>query len=96
MRRMKEVGMNMIDVRGMLGVRTLEAKIEKRVLERIGHVMRMGDERMTKAVVLGWYEGLEGKVKRRGRKRKTAILEEGVDRSGSGAARGGDQNEGER
>ena len=29
------------------------------MLERIGHVMRMGDDRVVKAVVLGWVEQLE-------------------------------------
>ena len=31
------------------------------MLERIGHVMRMENDRLTKAVVLGWWEGLEGR-----------------------------------
>ena len=85
LRRMQELGVNMIDVRKKLGVRALESKIEKRVLERVGHVMRMGDERLTKAVVLGWYGELEGRVKRTGRKRKTVLywrrvlIEAGVD-----------------
>ena len=48
-------------------------KIEKRVLERIGHVVRMENDRMVKAMVLGWYEGLEGKQKMKGRKRKTVL-----------------------
>ena len=29
-------------------------KFEKRVLERIGHVMTMEDDRMTQAATLGW------------------------------------------
>ena len=44
----------MFDVRRSLGVKSVSVKVEKRVLERIGHVMRMGNERLTKAVVLGW------------------------------------------
>jgi len=71
--KMQEQGRNMVDVRGSLEIRSVEAKVEKRVLERIGHVMRMGDERMTKAIVLGWYEGLEGRAKRAGRKWKTVL-----------------------
>ena len=51
----------------------MEWKIERRVLERIGHVMRMGNDRLTKAVVLGWWEGLEGRGKMGGRKRKTVL-----------------------
>ena len=57
--QMQMEGKNMEDVRRELGVRSLRWKIEKRILERIGHVMRMGDERMTKAVVLGWLGELE-------------------------------------
>ena len=53
---MQEEGYNMQDVRNELGVKSVRWKIEKRVLERIGHVMRMEDDRTTKAVVLGWME----------------------------------------
>ena len=70
---MNPIVQNLIDVREMLGVKTLEWKIEKRVLERIGHVLRMDNGRVTKAVVLGWYEGLEGKSKMAGKKRKTVL-----------------------
>ena len=38
---MQARGENMYDVRRMLGVKTIAWKIEKRVLERIGHVVRM-------------------------------------------------------
>ena len=51
----------------------MEWKIERRVLERIGHVMRMENDRLAKAVVLGWWEGLEGRGKMAGRKRKTVL-----------------------
>lgn len=82
---MEENHVNMYDVRCVLGVKSVAWKIEKRVLERIGHVLRMGNERVTKAAVLGWYEGLEGMSKVRGRKRKTVLYwkrmlrEAGVD-----------------
>ena len=85
LRRMQELGENMVDVRERLGVKSAAVKIEKRVLERIGHVMRMGDERVTKQVVLGWYEELQGREKRKGRKKKTVLFwrrslrEAGVD-----------------
>ena len=65
--------MNMQDVRTRLGVKSIRWKIEKRVLERIGHVMRMENTRVTKAFVLGWHEDLEGKSKMKGRKRKTVL-----------------------
>lgn len=43
----------MQDVRNRLGVRSIRWKTEKRVLERIDHVMRMEDGRITKEAVLG-------------------------------------------
>ena len=85
LRQMEASGTNMQDVRNCLGVRSVRWKIEKRVLERIGHVVRMGNERLTKAMVFGWYEGLEGKAKKKGMKRKTVLYwkrilkESGVD-----------------
>ena len=85
LRQMEARGCNMQDVRSCLGVKSVRWKIEKRVLERIGHVVRMGNDRLVKAMVLGWYEGLEGKEKMIGRKRKTVLYwkrilnEAGVD-----------------
>ena len=73
LRQMQERGVNMYDVRFRLGVKSVRWKIEKRVLERIGHVIRMGNERTTKAVVLGWYERLEGCEKMKGKKKKTVL-----------------------
>ena len=73
LRQMEQRGVNMQDVRNVLKVRSLRWKIEKRVLERIGHVVRMGNERLTKAMVFGWYEGLEGTEKMAGRKKKTVL-----------------------
>lgn len=85
LRQMQERGVNMQDVRERLGVKSVGWKIEKRVLERIGHVLRMGNERLTKMMVLGWYEKLERSEKRGGRKKKTVLYwkkllrEAGVD-----------------
>ena len=73
LRQMADRHMNMTDVRQRLGIKSVEWKIERRVLERIGHVMRMENDRLTKAVVLGWWEGLEGRGKMAGRKRKTVL-----------------------
>lgn len=76
---------NMQDIRNELGVKSVRLKIEKRVLERIGHVIRMKDNRMVKAATLGWLEDLEDKEKLPGKKRKTIlywrkiIKEAGVD-----------------
>ena len=73
LRQMQERHVNMQDVRNRLNVKSVQWKIEKRVLERIGHVMRMGNDRLTKAVTLGWYEKLEGTHKVKGKKRKTVL-----------------------
>ena len=60
----------MEDVRVCLGVKSLRWKIEKRCLERIGHVSRMEDGRVTKALVFGWMKELERWPKVSGRLRK--------------------------
>ena len=59
LRQMEERGVNVQDVRSCLRVMSVRLKIQKRVLETIGHVVRMGNERLTKAMVFGWYEGWE-------------------------------------
>ena len=73
----------MWDVRARLGIRSIRMKIELRVLERIGHVLRRGNGRQVKAAVLGWYEGLEGLEKKKGRKTglywKNLLREAGID-----------------
>ena len=71
--QMQREGKNMFDVRRELGVKSVRQKIEKRVLERIGHVMRMEDTRIAKATTLGWLEDLEGFDKLPGKKRKTVL-----------------------
>ena len=37
-----------------LGFRSVSWRVEKRVLERIWNVFMMRNERLTKAIVLGW------------------------------------------
>ena len=56
LRQMQAEHKNMADVRRELGVKSIRWKVEKRVYERIGHVMRMEDGRVVKAAVLGWIE----------------------------------------
>ena len=75
LRQMEEEGVNRIDVRRILKVKSIRMKIEKRVLERIGHVMRMEDGRLVKTAVLGWVEKLERWERRTGggRRRKTVL-----------------------
>ena len=55
LKQMEEKQVNMWGVRKSLGVRSLQAMIEERVLRRIGHVLRMENTRPTKRVTLGWY-----------------------------------------
>ena len=71
--QMQQEGKNMHDVRKDLGIKSIRWKVEKRVLERIGHVLRMEDDRTVKAAVLGWMEDLEQVDKTRGSKRKTVL-----------------------
>ena len=73
LRQMQRERINMQDIRNRLGVRSIRWKIEKRVLERMGHVMRMDDGRITKAAVLGWFGELEEWKKAPGKKRKTVL-----------------------
>ena len=71
--QMEEEGKKMEDVRAELGVKSIRWKVEKRSLERLGHVMRMDDGRMTKATTLGWMEELEKYEKASGKSRKTVL-----------------------
>ena len=71
--QMQREGKNMFDVRRELGVHSLRWKIEKRTMERIGHVMRMEDGRLVKAMVLGWIEQLERWERVPGGRRKTVL-----------------------
>ena len=73
LRLMQEQGKNMQDIRNQLGTKTLRRHIEKRSLERIGHVLRMKNDRGTKAAILGWLRTLENYNKTPGKKRKTIL-----------------------
>ena len=91
LREMQRRGMNMQDIRNEVNMKTIGWKIEKRVWARMGHIFRMGDERITKAVTLGWMEQLEEIEKCPGRKRKTVrywrkiVKEAGIDWTKAGA-----------
>ena len=56
---MKRTHTNMQDIRNQLNIKTLQWKIEKRSLQRIGHVLRMDSSRQVKAAVLSWSPALE-------------------------------------
>ena len=53
LRQMQAKGRNMQDMRNELGVKSIRWKIERRLLERISHIMRMEDTRQTRVAVLG-------------------------------------------
>ena len=69
--QMERENVNMQNIRSILDIKTLRWKIEKRTLERIGHVLRMSYKRTTKAAILGWLASLEELPKLPGHKRKT-------------------------
>ena len=68
--QMQQEHKNRQDVQNELGVKSVRLKVEKRVLKRMGHIMRMEDDRTVKAVTLGRLEDLENHEKRPGRKAK--------------------------
>ena len=70
---MQERHVNMQDVRNTLGIKSIRSKIEKRVLQRIGHVFRLEDSSLVKNVTLGWLKDLESVPKNPGKKRKTVL-----------------------
>ena len=73
LREMQEKHLNMQDIRNILGVKSLRVKIEKRVMQRIGHVFRLEDSSLVKNVTLGWLTDLENYPKNPGKKRKTLL-----------------------
>ena len=60
----------MQNIRTKLGIKFIRWKIEKRCLERMGHIMRMEDNRIVKAGTLEWMESLESAKKALGKKQK--------------------------
>ena len=71
--QMQAEGVNMQDIRTSFGIKSIRWKIEKRSLERLGHIMRMEDDRLVKVATLGWMEELEEVDKVPGKKRKTVL-----------------------
>ena len=62
---------NRWDVRKELEIKSIRMKIEKRSLERYGHVLRMGDERTVRKVTFGWMKQLVNEKKERKKHRCT-------------------------
>ena len=60
--RMQAEHTNSYNIRLQLEIHSIRYKVEKRALERVGHVLRMPDSRLTKRVVLGrWNEDTKNK-----------------------------------
>ena len=53
--QMETEKVNMFGIRKLLGIESLRAKIERRSLQRMGHVFRTSNDRLTKMVCFGWY-----------------------------------------
>ena len=93
LRQMSERRVNMVDIRERLGVKSVAWKVEKRGLNRIEYMLRMGNERLMKGIVIGLYEGLESRSKMIGKKKtvlywKRVLREAWVEYEGSGASGG--------
>ena len=56
---MERTHTEMQDICNQLNIKTLQWNIEKRILQRIGHVLRMDCARPVEAAVLGWSPALE-------------------------------------
>ena len=76
---MQARGVKMQDTRACRGVKNVRWKIEKRMRERIGDVVRRERDILTKVMVMGWYEGLEGKIREWEKREKVVVLEENVE-----------------
>ena len=53
LKQMEETKINMLGVRRDLGVRSMEAKTEDKVLRPIGHILSTDNNRPTKQITLG-------------------------------------------
>ena len=66
--KMEQEHLNMQDTRNILGIKSIQWKIEKRMLERIGHVLRLPIKRLVKTANLGWMADLQDLPKSPGKK----------------------------
>ena len=71
LKEMEEKHVKMWDVRRQLGVESIRTKIEIAHLRRIGHVLRLPDDRLVKRMVLSWNAEVEGFTKARRRQQTT-------------------------
>ena len=72
LKQLLEQGIIMADIRKTLEVSTIRSKIEKSHLMRMGHILRMSDDKIVKQAVLGWNQDLENLKKSR-KKRQTTV-----------------------
>ena len=72
--QMEKQSKNMQDIRNILNIKSIRWKTEKRTLERIRHVLRMSNQRITKIVVLGWFGSLEEVKKRQVKRGKHCFI----------------------
>ena len=85
LKTMEKTHTNMQDVRNSLGITSLQIKIEQRSLQRIGHVLRMGNDKPAKRAVCGWLPEMEEVAKERTKIRTTPyywrklVKEAGID-----------------
>ena len=71
---MQRLHINMQDIRNKLEVKSLRWKVEKSVLQRIGHVLRMENDKPTKTAVFAWLTDIDQRSKRRGKSRKQSLF----------------------
>ena len=71
---LQEKGVNMLDIRNQLNIKSIRWKIEGRTLRQLGRVMRMDDKRLTKIACLGWLNDLQTLTKCPGKKTNTNLL----------------------
>ena len=85
LKTMEKTHTNMQDVRNSLGITSLQIKIEQRSLQRIGHVLRMGNDKPAKRAVCGWLPEMEEVANERTKIRTTPhywrklVKEAGID-----------------
>ena len=71
LKTMQRTSQNMQKIRNLLGMKSVQWKVVKRSLQRIGRVMRLNDERPTKRTVQGWISLLETVDRQRRKCRNT-------------------------
>ena len=71
LKEMEKKRKNMWNVRKEMRVKTMRMKVEKRSLERMGHVLRLPEDRRTRQVTFGWLSTLETEKKEKKRYRCT-------------------------